>query len=256
MLSVINDFFIYILLLVLSILNIVVPISGSSVVTPLLAILTDPHKAIGLASFYFMMSSFVRVFLFRHNINWREINNLLPISLLAAFFGALSLVAINSLVMYLIIFIFTVYFLAKKLRSVLNIQANTKQNKEKRMLSWTVGALSGFLQGAGLAGSDLRNSYLLGRGLSLPELHATTALVGASNFLLATIVRLFTEQLTFPDLKPLIYIFPFILAGILLGRKILFKLSKKTANIIVITVMVSIVVMLGYKILLVVFGNA
>lgn len=80
-------------------------------------------------------------------------------------------------------------------------------------------------------------------------MHGTTALIGASNFLLATIVRLATNQLTIPDLKPLIYIFPFILAGILIGRKIVYKLDKKTTNYIVVFVMILTILFLTHKII-------
>lgn len=240
-----GNLIIYLYLAASSVLNIVIPISGSATVTPLLAVLTNPHTAIGIASFYFLLSGLVRVFLFRKNIQWHELKILLPASLFAAFWGALALVAINNTTMFIVILAFTVYFLLKKL----NILPNSKKGK-RPYFSGFVGLLSGFLQGAGLAGSSLRNSYLLSKDMDISELHGTSAFVGASNFLLATIVRLYTNQLTVPDLIPLLYVFPFIIIGTLLGRKILYKINKKTTNIIIIIVMSVIVIALTIKILM------
>ncbi len=241
-----NDIIIYLSLAASSILNIIIPISGSATVTPFLSILTDPHRAIGLASFYFLLSGIIRIYIFRKNIQWHEIKILLPVSLLAAIVGSLSIVAINSILLLIIVLAFTIYFFLKRIKIL------SSKNNEKIKPCYTtgfVGLFSGFLQGAGLAGSDLRNSYLFGKNLSLAQVHGTTALVGASNFLLATFVRLYTDQLTIPDLIPLLYIFPFILIGTLLGRMALYKLSEKTTNTIVIVVMVAIIVFLSQKVL-------
>lgn len=241
-----NDIIIYLSLAVSSVLNIIVPISGSATVTPLLAILTDPHRAIGLASFYFLLSAIIRIYLFRKNIQWHEIKVLLPVSLVAAFIGSLSLAAINSTLLLIIILAFTIYFFLKRIK-VFSLVNNWKI--KPHYATGLVGLFSGFLQGAGLAGSDLRNSYLFGKDLNLAQVHVTTALVGALNFLLATLVRLYTDQLIIPDLIPLLYIFPFILAGTLLGRMVLYRLSEKITNTIVIVVMVAIIVFLSQKVL-------
>lgn len=239
-----TDLIIYVTIAASSFLNILVPISGSATVTPFLAILTDPHRAIGLASFYFLLSGLVRIYFFRKNIRWDEIKGLLPPSLLAAFVGSLALVVINDRLLLAIVLGFTIYFFFKKIGVV-----ETNNKKASRYTTAGVGLLSGFLQGAGVGGSDLRNSYLFGNRLNIAQLHGTSGLVGASNFFLATIVRLFTDQLTIPDLIPLIYIFPVILVGVLLGRKVLYRFSKKTTNAIVVVVMVAIILFLGKKVL-------
>src|SRR3989338_10431882 len=147
---VINDLIIYLALAASSILNIIIPISGSATVTPFLAILTDPHRAIGLASFYFLLSGIIRVYLFRKNIQWHEIKILLPLSLIATFIGSLSLVAIDSTLLLVIVLAFTVYFFLKRIK-VLSL-ANNKMVKQHYTTSF-VGLFSGFLQGTGLAGS-------------------------------------------------------------------------------------------------------
>lgn len=242
-----NDLIIYLALAASSILNIIVPISGSATITPFLAILTDPHRAIGLASFYFLLSGVIRVYLFRKDIQWHEIKILLPTSLLAALVGSLSLVVINNTLLLAIVLVFAIYFFLKRIKI---IPPSNNRSAKSHYATGFVGLFSGFLQGAGLAGSDLRNSYLFGKDFNITQVHGTTALIGASSFFLATIVRLFTDQLTIPDLIPLLYIFPFILIGTLLGRKALYKFSEKTINIIVVVVMVAIIIFLTQKVLM------
>lgn len=238
-----TDLIIYGSLALSSFLNILVPVSGSSTVTPFLAILTEPHKAIGLASFYFLLSGIVRIYLFREHIVWTEIKALLPISIIFAAIGAYFLVVINPIILVLVILLFTIYFLFKK---IISLKEKVK-NKTHKIIAPVIGIISGFLQGAGFAGSDIRNGYLYSRNLSLSQVHGTTALIGASIFTLATLIRLYTNQLTVPDLMPLIYIFPFILGGILIGRHVLYKINKKTSNMIIIFVMLIIIIFLGIK---------
>ena len=117
-----------------------------------------------------------------------------------------------------------------------------------RLLNHFVGLLSGFLQGTGLAGSDLRNQYLYAQNLSLPKVHGTTAFIGAANFFIATLVRLFGHQLSLPDIVQLLYLFPIIVLATWVGKHMLYKLSPKTSNHIVIFVMSMVVLSLSYKI--------
>ena len=241
-----ENLLIYIVLGLTSIINIVIPISGSATVTPFLAILTTPHIAIGLASFFFFLSGIVRVYMFRKQIQIKYVKSLLPISLVAAIVGAFALVKINPQILLIIILIFTSYFLYKKLKDMFFQKEKKSTNK---LTMHSIGFLSGFLQGTGLAGSDLRNSYLYSKKLSLAQVHGTTALVGATNFFVATIIRLSTNQLTIPNLIPLLFVFPFIILGTWLGRKILYRIDKKYTNLIIILVMILIVLFLFFKII-------
>lgn len=223
-----------------TVLNIIVPLSGSATVTPLLAILTDPHKAIGLAIFYFFLSSLVRLYLFRKFIQWEEAKHLIIPSAIAVLLGSLSLVVVSTTILYVIVLSSAVYFLLKKLKII-------EWERTRKLTSPLVGVLSGFLQGTGLAGSDLRNSYLYSQGLSISEVHGTTAVIGSLNFFIATIARLLTHQMQLIDLTPLLYIFPFIVIGTLAGRLVLNKIDKKLADYIVIAVMIVMIIGLSLK---------
>ena len=240
-----ENFWVYFALAVSSFINIIVPISGSATVTPFLAILTDPHLAIGLASFYFLLSGIVRISMFRRGIRWEYVKSLLPISLIFAAVGAFALVEINPLILLIIISVFTSFFFYKKIRQIFNKKEEKPMNKFSVHF---VGVLSGFLQGSGLAGSDLRNGYLYSKKLTIAEVHGTSSLIGTLNFLIATIIRLGTNQITVPNLVPLLYIFPFMIIGIWLGKIMLYKIDKKHADWIIIFTMGLIIFFLALKI--------
>lgn len=243
-----QDLFIYIALVFSTFANVIIPLPGSATVTPFLAVLTDPHRAIALASFYFLLSGAVRIFVFRKDIQFKYIKCLLPISLLGAVIGAFSLIEIPAAVLLWVILLFSLYFLGKKLKQAF-------QNRPKapvsagRLTTPTVGLLSGFLQGTGLAGSDLRNNLLYAEGLSLQQVHGTTSLIGWSNFFIASIVRVFTHQVTIPDLFPLLYLFPFIVLATWLGKKALLKINKKNSDRLILFIMIVVVGLLLLKIL-------
>ena len=241
-----ENFLVYSVLAILSLVNIIVPISGSATVTPFIAILTEPHLAIGLASFYFLLGSIARVYMFRKDIKYDYVRFLLPISIIFAAFGALVLVKISPAILLSIILLFTLYFFCKKLKQVFGKEEKKPIN---RLSVHAIGVFSGFLQGSGLAGSDLRNSYLYSEKLTIAQVHGTTAIIGASNFLIATMARLYTDQLTIPNLIPLLYVFPFIILGTWAGKKILYKINRKNADRIIILVMCLIITFLILKIL-------
>lgn len=237
--------FIFIVLAALTLINIIVPISGSATVTPLLALITDPHNAIGLASFYFVLSGIVRIFVFRKHIKWEYIKSLLPISILGAIFGALSLVKINTNILLIIILLFLVYFVYKKIREI--FKGDVKEKKMHKLTFWIVGLFSGFLQGFGLAGSDLRNGYLYSEKLTIADVHGTTAFIGTANFIIATIIRLYTHQVKLVDLTILLYLLPFIIIATYIGKKILLKINKKYTNYLILLIMVLMIVLLVLK---------
>lgn len=227
-----------------TILNIIVPISGSVTVTPLLALLTDPYRAIGIASFFFFLTAPPRIYFFWRDIQWHEVRALFFPSIIAAFFGALALVAIPARWLLIIILLFSVYFLLKKLSII------PKSKAPSPLLNHFIGLFSGFLQGTGLAGSDLRNQYLYAQDLKLAEVHGTTAVIAAGNFLVATLVRLYTGQVTLPDITILLYLFPIIVLATWIGKMALYKIPNKISNFIVIGIMIAVVLLLTYKILL------
>lgn len=214
--------------------NVIVPISGSATVTPLIAALTDVHSAIGFVGFYFFLSAMMRFIVFYRDVQWPLVRKLLPISAVGSVIGAFSLLAISDVLLLCILAIFTLYFIYKK---IFRSQAKRKENIFTRWGAAVVGLFSGFLQGTGLAGSDLRNNYLYAKDLTMVQVHGTTALVGGINFFLATVVRLYLGKISVPDLTLLAAVLPFMIVGTLLGKRIMLKMNKKHEMWIVVFVM-------------------
>lgn len=142
----------------------------------------------------------------------------------------------------MIVFLSTFYFLLKKIGLI-------KERKAPSFLASFVGFFSGFLQGTGLAGSDLRNSYLFSKGLTIAQVHGTSPIIGMANFSITVMVLLYTGRLMVPDLTPLLFLFPIIALATFVGRHILYKLSKETSDTVVIGTMTLILIFLGVKIL-------
>ena len=229
-------FWIYPLLFLSSMVNIIVPISGSAVVTPLLSVPFGAKEAIALASFLFVITGLFRIFLFRKHLKVSQIKNILPLSIIGAAIGALTFVRLDNLAITLLIIGFLLIFLVRKVH---NIKRQGPLPAPKKITGHVVGFISGMVQGAGVTGGvDLRNGFLLSRNLNLQELNGTTAVVGTTNFAVATILRLFTNQISFPDLTKVLWVLPFMIGGMLIGRKLTFHIGVKHQNYLAVFILV------------------
>lgn len=227
---------VYPLLILSSFINIIVPISGSATVTPLLSTLYGVKTAVGVTSFLFVITGCVRIFIFRKHIQKDDIKRMLPPSLFGASLGVLLFINLSGLFVTVLLIILLVIFLYKKVRHIRSKDAVPPSNKVTAPI---IGFISGILQGGGVTGGvDLRNGFLFSKDLSLAEVNGTTAVVGTSNFALATIVRLATNQLNGVDIVKIIWILPFMLLGMFLGRKISFHISTKMQNILTVLVII------------------
>ncbi len=84
--------FVYLWMIFTTFLNILAPISGSTIVNPVTAYFTDLPRAIAIGSLTFALSGIQRVWLFRKHIfeekeNRQIIKMLLPLSMIGAVFG-------------------------------------------------------------------------------------------------------------------------------------------------------------------------
>ena len=215
--------FIGLLLGVFTLVNILAPISGSATVTPVLTGLVGAKNAIAVATVFFFLTCIPRVYLFRKFIRWDIVKTLWPISIAGALIGSILFIHISELIVSLIILGFLGYFLFQKIQSLFGKKESKKPTKHGIAF---VGLFSGALQGTGLAGSDLRNGYLLSRGLSIANLHGTTAIIGGSNFLFASASRMVSGELTFQMAYPILLLFPVIVVATYIGRHLTLKLPK------------------------------
>ena len=230
---------------VLSFLNILTPISGVFTVTPLIALVMDIRAAIGFTTVYLLVAGIPRIYLFRKSIRWDLVKQLIVVSTVSAALGAFAIVYIDPKILLVLILVLSIRFLYERIRR------KTNENKTHHTGKWMgafIGVISGFMQGAGLSGSELRNNYLYAQGVQLQELHGTTAIIGFTNFFIATIIRLNTSQLSVSDLSPLLILIPATFVGIWVGRKAIQKLDKKHENALIIITMFVAIVLLAFRI--------
>lgn len=193
--------------------------------------------AIAVATVFYCIVNIPRVYLFRKYTNWHLVRQLLPASLIGALIGSIFLVGVEPVLISLIILSFLVYFIYKKVTSMYSSKPK-KEKKPSKYGATSIGLLSGTLQGTGVSGADLRNSYLYSKGLTIQDIHGTTAWIGLMNFALASGVRVVSGDLTFAMAWPVLATFPFIVLATYIGRHYSLKMPKRVQDYIVLTVMI------------------
>lgn len=213
-----------VLLGIFTFVNILAPVSGSATVTPVLTGLVGAKDAVAVATVFFFLTCIPRIYLFRKYIRWPIVKQLWPISIIGALCGGFLFTGVPEQIIALVILCFLSWFLYQK--AIASFGKKKKEKKPTKHGVMFVGFLSGALQGTGLAGSDLRNGYLLSKGLTIPEIHGTTALIGGSNFLFASFVRLDSGDLTLHMALPILALFPIIVIATYVGRHATLKMPK------------------------------
>jgi uncharacterized membrane protein YfcA len=225
---------VYLVIAFCSFLFIIVPITGGVVLNPLLSLIVDPHSAIGMSVFFFMVNSTTKSYIFRDKIMKRYIIDMLPISIIFTIIGSIMIGLIPDLFLYLVMLAMTVYFLYKKLERLFSRNRKTSVSR-----SFTGNLLassaSGFMQGAGLGGGgSLRKSYFLSNGLSLAEMHGTTAVLSMILGGVATLLRLGTDQVQIGELLPILYLYPLLVVATVLGRHAVLRLNERIADKVIV----------------------
>ena len=244
--------FVFIALLLLTVVNAIVTLPGSSVVTPLLTVFMSPKYAIAFATIYFLISSCILVIIYKKYLRLDMLRMLLPSSVIGAVGGAFLFVYINELVAVLIVLGFVAYF---TLRKIQQLYVKKHKNRQSKSSAPVAGLFSGFFQGGGFSGGSIRDGFLYSKGLSLQEVRATSPAVAMVIFVIATVIRVFNHQLDYSTLWLLIPLTPVLIAGTLAGRYITVKLSAKWQNVIIISVLVLSVIVLAIEALKIILMN-
>jgi len=226
-----------------SFLAIFIPAGGSVIIVSILAIFIEPHKAIGLMVFYFFINGIIASYIFRKHIDYKYFKKLIIPSIIGAIIGAFILVNVNKNLLLSVVIISAVYFLLKKIRQMLIKQKN-KSGKKWGFGEIYTGLVSGVVQGAGLPGGGMRNSYLLSEGLTLAEMNGTTNFIGIFITIITTYSLITEKFLSFSDFNIFIWIFPLMIFTTWLSRYVILKVNEKYMDWLVIYSMVGIVVFL------------
>ena len=241
---------IYLALAFLSFLNIIVPLSGASTQTPLIAALTgNSHYAITISTWLLMIGCAMIAFVFRKDIRKDYLWKLLPTSVVGSIIGALLLIQLPNWLVTLALFFLSAHFLYNTLIHL--IHRNTEKGEKKKshsLVSPLVGALSGFLQGTGLSGANIRTSFLYSEHLKIEEVRGTSNILNFIIFAVASLIRFNANQLSSADMFKWTIIFtPILFATIYLGRHVLIKLSDRMKDSIIVLTMLYIVIGLFVK---------
>ncbi|QQR50023.1 sulfite exporter TauE/SafE family protein [Candidatus Nomurabacteria bacterium] len=241
--------FVYIWLIATTFINIVVQTSGSMIINPVTAFFTDPQRAIGIGAFIFFFSGIHRVYLFRKEAftekrNLDIVKALMPFSIIGAILGGTLISYMSAKLLAAVVVIASIYFIYKTLRHVSTDQTPI-ESVHRAKLSM-VALFSGFLQGGGLPGADIRNNYLR-TVVSEVSVRAIGSTLGLSVFFVTGIIILFHNHLNARDLILVVTVIPFLLLAQHYGKKILNKLPDKSAKVLSVSLSLIGIILLTYK---------
>lgn len=242
-------FYLYVWLIVTTFINIVAPMAGSTIVNPVTAYFTDPQRAIGIGASIFFCTGIHRIYLFRKEIfeikeNRDIIKTILPYTIIGAILGGSFVSYLNTKVLVILIVIVSMYYVYKTLLQI--YKHKSKVEKSNHFSKVSVSTLSGFLQGAGMPGSNIRDNYLR-TFLSEVSVRAVTTVIGVVNFFIAGTIIFLHNHLTYKDLIFIVSVVPLLVPAQMYGKIFLDKMDDKNAKIVAISLSLLGVILLTYK---------
>lgn len=234
-----------------SFLNMFFIVSGSGIVNPITAVLTDPYRAIGIGYMIFLIGNIHRVWLFRENIfsekkNVHYLKIMIPASILGAIIGGSILSQLNIKIITTIIIFSSLYFIYKTAKTLFHVK-ETNVSESVNMAAVPVAIFTGFLQGVSLAGADIRANFLRAH-ISEVSVRAVNSTIGLFNFFVVSLALLFSEKLLKSDLVFVLTFIPMLLLVQIVGKYFLVKLRDKHAKIIALTMSLASLSVLIYSV--------
>jgi len=218
-----------------SFLAAIITAGGSMLVTNVLSLADiDLIKAAGLTSSYFLVNSIIGCYVFRRDIVWREVKNILPVTILGAFVGSIFLVNINPTILLSLMLVFSIRFIYKKIK-IIDTKEIVKDSFWKEQF---IGLFAGSVTGAALPGGGFLSSYFASKGFTLSQMFGTLNFIIPFVFTVKVSVMLNAGLLVPSDFTGVAIAFPFLIVSNTLVRKGLIKLSKTTTDKITIFAMV------------------
>lgn len=233
-----------VLMAVLAVLNAIVPLPGFNFFVPLFSTVMSTNEAITFITVYFLINSSIIVFVFKEYLQKNLVLTLIPSSFLGALAGGLLSSSLDELALTFVVLLFVSYFSYKKVR---NIHKQNRPRKSSQKGTLGIGMISGFLQGGGFGGGDIRNSYLYANGLSLQQVRATTAAVGVSIFLVSLSARAMNGSFNLGHMWLYVFLIPIAIVAAYVGKHLTTRLGKNVQNTIVLVLMGLSVILLVYK---------
>ncbi len=214
----------------------VVTAGGSMLTTNALNIFTDINiiKATGLTSSFFFVNAIISLYVFRKDVVWRDAKNLLIPCVVGAFIGSLFLVNMKPIILLVLMFVFSVYYVYKKIKII----DKTTVVKDSFWKEQFIGIFAGSVTGAALPGGGFLNSYFASKGFTLSQMFGTISFLLPVIFLVKISVMLEAKIIQPSDLVGVLYAIPFLFVSNIIIRRGMLKLSKSLTDKITILAMV------------------
>lgn len=216
----------YTLALLVVFLGVVLNISGSLHINALLLHFYEPHRVLLLTTVFLTLGSLARTIIFWDSIKWKDTLGLTAYGIIGGFIGGYSIGFIPGKVIAVIFILSGLYFIYRYFKK------QTAHHEHANLV--LAGGVTSFLQAFGVSVGPLRQGYLFAKGYTLQEVHGTIAVTFLLSGASMIAGRLMNEVIRFQDISSIFILFPFMLAAIYLGKKILFKIPKKVADYIII----------------------
>jgi len=208
-------------------LGIVINLPGSLHLNPILLHFYEPHKVLFLTMVFLMFGALARVIVFYKQIIWKESVALGGWAIIGGFFGGYLTGLISQKIIILLFFVSGILYLIKIIWK--------KESTTSSLKSVTLaGALTAFFQSFGISASTIRQGYLASLGYDLPTIHGTAGVAFIIGSIATISARLIHEDFDVQDILPIVLFFPFMLATVYLGKKIIYKIPKKVQDTIII----------------------
>lgn len=245
-------FIVYIWMVFTTFLNIVTPISGSTIVNPVTSFFLDPQRAVGLGAFMMFFGGVHRVYLFRKEIfsdnkNISVVKSMLPTTIIGAIGGGLLISYINIKFLAFIIVVVSIHFIYKTIKQITH--KKEPENNHSKLGAALIALFTGFLQGSGMPGADVRNNYLR-TVLSEVSVRATGSILGLTNFFISGTIIFFHNKLTNSDMIFVVSLIPFLIIAQVYGKKFLHKMTDNHAKLLAISLSSLGIILLTYKYLI------
>lgn len=227
-LQMMNHLYEAIIFVIYSFLAPVVTAGGSMITTNALSFFTniDIIKATGLTSAFFLVNTAISLYVFRKEVVWGDAKSLLIPCVVGAFIGSLFLVNMSPVLLLSLMFIFSLYFIYKKIE-IVDEKKIVKDSFWKRQ---AVGLFAGSVIGAALPGGGFLNSYFASKGFSLSQMFGTISFLMPIVFLVKISVMFEADVIRLSELIGVLYALPLLIISNILIRNGMLKLSKTTTD--------------------------
>ena len=169
---------------------------------------------------------------------------MLPTSILGALIGGVFISYLNIKLVALVVVVSSLFFILKTVKSLMSAKKEVETTSMRSDV--LVAAITGFFQGGGMPGVDMRNNYLR---TVIPEVsvRAVSSVIGVSNFFVASAVIFLHNKMPISDVYFIIALIPMLFLAQIYGKKVLIKLADKTAKSLSIAMSILGVVLVTYK---------